>query len=182
MPRINNQTFYENAIKRYGCTAKGLNWNSKQSQHIRFEIIHDLLEAQLSTSKIIDAGCGFGDLYLFLQQKGSLPRKYVGYDMLAEALFVAHKRTKQHFVHKDILNDVTTQQQKAILDLQEKLTIEINNKLNKEPTTFQVSKQDKAIESLQNDIKEVDNKLIALQTSVNSIASLLKKKIDLTIK
>lgn len=105
MPRINNQTFYENAIKRYGCTAKGLNWNSKQSQHIRFEIIHDLLEAQLSTSKIIDAGCGFVDLYLFLQQKGSLPRKYVGYDMLAEALFVAHKRTKQHFVHKDILND-----------------------------------------------------------------------------
>ena len=85
-------------------------------------------------------------------------------------------------IHKDILNDVTTQQQKAILDLQEKLTIEINNKLNKEPTTFQVSKQDKAIESLQNDIKEVDNKLIALQTSVNSITSLLKKKIDLTIK
>ena len=35
-------------------------------------------------------------------------------------------------IHKDILNDVTTQQQKAILDLQEKLTIEINNKLNKE--------------------------------------------------
>lgn len=105
MPRINNQTFYENAIKRYGCTAKGLNWNSKHSQHTRFEVIHSLLEEHLASSKIIDAGCGFGDLYLFLQQKGSLPRKYVGYDMLHEALFVAKKRTKQQCVYKDILND-----------------------------------------------------------------------------
>ena len=105
MPRINNQMFYENAIKRYGCTARGLNWNSKNSQHTRFDVIHALLEGHLPSSKIVDAGCGFGDLYLFLQQKGSLPRKYIGYDMLQEALFVAHKRTKQHFVHKDILND-----------------------------------------------------------------------------
>jgi len=95
MPRINNQTFYENAIKRFGCTARGLNWNSKQSQHLRFEIIHELLAHHLPSSKIIDAGCGFGDLYLFFQQKGSLPRKYIGYDMLDEAIFVAHKRTKQ---------------------------------------------------------------------------------------
>jgi len=105
MPRINNKTFYENAIKRYGCTAKGLNWNSKNSQHTRFEVIHELLEVHLPSSTIIDAGCGFGDLYLFLQQKGSLPRKYIGYDTLQEALFVAQKRTKQHFMHKDILND-----------------------------------------------------------------------------
>jgi len=105
MPRINNKTFYENAIKRYGCTARGLNWNSKQSQHTRFEVIHELLGSHLSSSKIIDAGCGFGDLYLFLQQKGALPRHYIGYDMLEEALFVAHKRTKQMFMRKDILND-----------------------------------------------------------------------------
>lgn len=105
MPRINNKTFYENAIKRYGCTARGLNWNSKNSQHTRFEVIHTLLEEHLPSSTVIDAGCGFGDLYLYFQQKGSLPRKYVGYDMLQEALFVAKKRTKQQFAHKDILND-----------------------------------------------------------------------------
>lgn len=105
MPRLNNQTFYENAIKRYGCTARGLNWNSKSSQQMRFEIIHELLAHALSSSKIVDAGCGFGDLYLFLQQKGALPRRYVGYDVLDEALFVAHKRTKQRIVKCDILND-----------------------------------------------------------------------------
>lgn len=105
MPRINNKIFYENAIKRYGCTARGLNWNSKQSQQTRFEVIHEVLETHLPFCSIVDAGCGFGDLYLFLQQKGSLPRKYMGYDMLDEAIFVAKKRTKQQCVHKDILND-----------------------------------------------------------------------------
>ena len=63
MPRINNKIFYENAIKRYGCTARGLNWNSKNSQHTRFEVIHELLADHLPSSSIIDAGCGFGDYW-----------------------------------------------------------------------------------------------------------------------
>lgn len=105
MPRIDNQIFYENAIKRYGCTAKGLNWNSKQSQHLRFEAIYEFLAPYLAFSKIVDAGCGFGDLYLFLQKMGALPRKYVGYDVLDEAVFVAHKRTQQRILKRNILHD-----------------------------------------------------------------------------
>lgn len=105
MPRISNRRFYEQALKRYGCTAKGLNWNSKESQHKRFEAIHELLEPTIHTSSIIDAGCGFGDFYLFLQQKGSLPRKYTGYDVLDDMIFCAQKRTKQSIFKRDILND-----------------------------------------------------------------------------
>lgn len=104
MPRIDNASFYENAIKRYGCTAKGLNWNSKMSQQLRFAVLHELLGDDIVTCKLIDAGCGFGDFYLFLQQKGCLPRKYIGYDMVDEMLFVAKKRTKQAFYKCDILS------------------------------------------------------------------------------
>ena len=105
MPRIDNTRFYEKAIQRYGCTARGLNWNSKTSQYTRFEVIYELLASELSSSKIVDAGSGFGDFYLFLKQKGALPRAYLGYDMLDEALFVAHQRTKQRFIKCDILKD-----------------------------------------------------------------------------
>jgi len=105
MPRIDNQRFYEKAIKQYGCTARGLNWNSKASQHTRFEVIYEFLAEGISVSKIVDAGSGFGDFYLFLKQKGALPRAYLGYDTLEEALFVAHQRTKQRFVKCDILCD-----------------------------------------------------------------------------
>jgi len=105
MPRINNQLFYENAIKRYGCTARGLNWNSKSSQQIRFEVMYELLEEHLPYSKVIDAGCGFGDFYLFLEQKGVRPLKYIGYDILPEALFVAKKRTNQSYFKRNVLYD-----------------------------------------------------------------------------
>jgi len=105
MPRIDNKHFYEKAIKRYGCTARGLNWNSKTSQQTRFEVIYELLANRVTMCKIVDAGCGFGDFYLFLKQKGALPRAYLGYDTLDEALFVAHQRTKQRFIKCDILND-----------------------------------------------------------------------------
>ena len=105
MPRIDNKTFYKKAIARYGHTARGLNWNSKTSQHIRFEVIYELLGAHITSSNIIDAGCGFGDFYLFLKQKGALPRFYVGYDMMDAMLEVAAKKTGQKCLKCDILKD-----------------------------------------------------------------------------
>lgn len=105
MPRIDTKNFYKKAIARYGFTARGLHWNSKTSQHTRFEIIHELLAHDINTAKIVDAGCGFGDLYLFLKQRGALPRSYVGYDMLDAMLSVAVKKTGQKCVKCDILND-----------------------------------------------------------------------------
>ncbi len=105
MPRIDNKTFYKKAIARYGHTAKGLNWNSKTSQHTRFEVIYELLGAEIISSKIIDAGCGFGDFYLFLKQKGALPRAYLGYDLMDTMLGVAKKNTGQRYLQCDILKD-----------------------------------------------------------------------------
>lgn len=105
MPRIDNKTFYKKAIARYGHTAKGLNWNSKTSQHTRFEVIYELLGAEIISSKIIDAGCGFGDFYLFLKQKGALPRAYLGYDLMDTMLSVAKKNTGQKYLQCDILKD-----------------------------------------------------------------------------
>lgn len=105
MPRIDNTLFYQKAIRQYGLNAKGLNWNSKSSQQKRFEVILELLGDDIISSKLIDAGCGFGDFYLFLQQKGALPRKYIGYDILGVALQEARKRTKQHFFQRNILSD-----------------------------------------------------------------------------
>ncbi len=105
MPRIDNTSFYENAIKRHGQTAKGLNWNSKTSQYTRFEVLHEFLGDEILTCKMVDAGCGFGDFYLFLKQKGTLPRKYIGYDVVESVLSEAKKRTKQIFFKRDILSD-----------------------------------------------------------------------------
>ena len=81
-------------------------------------------------------------------------------------------------LHRDIISDVTEKQNTAISDLEERLSKDIASKLPKEPAAFQISKQENAISLLQGDIKEVDKKLIILQTSIDSITSLLKKKVN----
>ncbi len=104
MPRIDNEKFYKNALKKYGLTAKGLNWKNRAYQIKRFEIIYQLIKSDLiSDDKIIDAGCGFGDFYLFIQNKIGV--EYIGYDIIDENIKTAKKRTKQKIFHRDILHD-----------------------------------------------------------------------------
>ena len=102
MPRINNKQFYESAIKKYGLTAKGVHWNSKASQEIRFETILSMLPNDLSRYTLVDAGCGFGDFYTYLKKKDKLPLKYIGIDTLDKMVNIAHKNTSQQIIKADI--------------------------------------------------------------------------------
>ncbi len=104
MPRINNDKFYKNALKKYGANAKGLNWHDNYSQIKRFEVILELLLHDLEPSDtIIDAGCGFGDFYTFINELYQI--NYTGYEIVEENVKIAKERTSQEIFHKDILTD-----------------------------------------------------------------------------
>ncbi len=103
MPRINNDKFYKNALKKHGANAKGLNWYDEYSQIKRFEIILELLSNDLTPKDIIiDAGCGFGDFYDFVKD---FDIKYIGYDIVEENIKIAKEKTLQEIFYKDILTD-----------------------------------------------------------------------------
>ncbi len=105
MPKINNDTFYLNAFKKYKISPKGVNWKNKKSQEVRFEIILEFLKDKLShKTKVIDAGCGFGDFYLFAKKRGFL-FEYVGYDILQKFVDITKDRTSCNAFKKDILSD-----------------------------------------------------------------------------
>ncbi len=105
MPKINNDTFYLNAFKKYKISPKGVNWKNKKSQEVRFEIILEFLKDKLShKTKVIDAGCGFGDFYIFAKRK-SFEFEYVGYDILQKFVDITKDRTKCKALKKDILSD-----------------------------------------------------------------------------
>ncbi len=105
MPKINNTIFYKNAYKKHGKTAKGLNWSNKHSQQIRFELIAEFLKPVCHDGdSLIDAGCGFGDFYHYLQKQGIFC-KYTGYDMMEKFVNIARENTKQSIMIKDILSD-----------------------------------------------------------------------------
>ena len=107
MPRIDNEQFYLSALKKYGISAKGVNWLSKQSQEIRFDILLSLLPP-LKEKIIADAGCGFGDFYNYLKTKHAIPKQYIGIDTVIQMCQHAIKNTNDNnttIMHKDILLD-----------------------------------------------------------------------------
>ncbi len=105
MPRIDNQKFYISATKKYGTTAKGVNWASKENQEIRFEIIVKLLPTDLKNFSIVDAGCGFGDFYLYLKQRNKLPKEYIGIDSLSQMSLIASNQTDCQIITANICKD-----------------------------------------------------------------------------
>jgi SAM-dependent methyltransferase len=105
MPKIDNKTFYSTAIEMYGITAKGVNWHSKESQNLRFEIILEMLPREMSGYSIADAGCGFGDLYLYMQKKKRVPKEYIGIDTLIDMYSIASERTGCEIVVADICKE-----------------------------------------------------------------------------
>jgi SAM-dependent methyltransferase len=105
MPRIDNRQFYLASLKKYGVCSCGLNWSSDAHQSIRFDKILTMLEDDLSQSVIVDAGCGFGDFYRFLQNNGFHIKKYIGIDALQEMCEIASQKTACEILHADITKD-----------------------------------------------------------------------------
>ncbi len=102
MPRINNEKFYTSALVQHGVSAKGLNWHSKEYQQIRFKIILEMLPSSLREFSITDAGCGFGDFYLYLQKRKKIPNRYVGIDCVEESCHIAAQQTVCEIISLDI--------------------------------------------------------------------------------
>lgn len=103
---MKNLDFYKKAYKKYGLTARGLNWNSEESQKIRFEVLTRFLKDEISSSCIVDAGCGFGDYYLFLDNQNMTPKRYVGIDCIQDFIDIAKQRLPDTtFTCRDILKD-----------------------------------------------------------------------------
>ena len=105
MPRINNKQFYTSAIELYGTTAKGVNWHSKESQEIRFKMILKMLPEKLELFDIVDAGCGFGDLYFYMHKRNKAPKNYIGIDSVLEMYSIASKQTGCEIIMADICKD-----------------------------------------------------------------------------
>ncbi len=105
MPKIDNEKFYTSAIQKHGISAKGVNWNSKESQQIRFDMILEMLPKSLEKVSVIDAGCGFGDFYLYANKKNRVVKKYIGIDSLVDMYSIASEKTGCEIIIADICKD-----------------------------------------------------------------------------
>ncbi len=102
MARIDQKTFYQNNYDTYGVSAEGVAWDSVQTQKRRFSAISSCL-GDVNNDTLVDAGCGFGDFYLYLKEKNNLPKTYTGLDLCEPMVKVAKVRTGCKIVQRDIL-------------------------------------------------------------------------------
>lgn len=80
---------YEASLRRFGPTARGMDWKDEASQELRFEVLCDGLER--SRLSIAEVGCGAGHLVDFLRRRG-IRGSYAGYDLSPAMVEAARAR------------------------------------------------------------------------------------------
>lgn len=98
MNKILNEVskYYTDKIQQFGTTPQGVDWNSTDSQELRFEILSNVI-LQDEKFSILDFGCGFGSMLDYFDKKYN-SFKYVGFDVSEEMVHAALEKfsTKEY--------------------------------------------------------------------------------------
>lgn len=90
----NVKKYYSEKIIMHGANCKGVDWNSIESQELRFQQLLKLCNADKFFS-INDLGCGFGSLYAYMKNN-SYHFKYAGFDISENMIHKAQE------IHADV--------------------------------------------------------------------------------
>lgn len=88
------EKYYSDKIETHGPTHKGVDWNSSESQELRFEQLMKVIDNS-SDFSIIDYGCGYGALLDFLQKKEG-EFQYIGFDISEKMISMAKNLHSEH--------------------------------------------------------------------------------------
>jgi SAM-dependent methyltransferase len=81
--------FYGSLFSQHGASCRSLSFSSTDTQRVRFGALAEVLpEDSGAAFSLLDVGCGFGDLYDYLRERGYTGMRYTGLDIMPE--FVAH--------------------------------------------------------------------------------------------
>jgi len=89
----NLEKFYRELYEEHGESPFALSYISSASQSLRFENIARILPQDKEQSfSLLDVGCGFCDLKVFLEKNGYQNIKYAGIDIMPEFIDTARKK------------------------------------------------------------------------------------------
>lgn len=91
------KAYYDAKISTFGATPQGVDWNSIESQELRFEMLSRVIVPDKHFS-ILDYGCGFGSMFHYFEEKFE-KFDYVGYDLSEKMIEAANNKfSKQNAV------------------------------------------------------------------------------------
>jgi SAM-dependent methyltransferase len=77
--REQSRQYYEAKLREHGPSPRGVDWNSQESQEVRFRQLARLFEDEAHAT-VLDYGCGFGALAAYLRSRGH-QGVYAGFDV-----------------------------------------------------------------------------------------------------
>lgn len=83
------QEYYDEKIRTHGPTERGVDWNSHESQQLRFAQLLKLIDHDRSFT-VNDFGCGYGALIDYLEKRG-FQFQYVGFDISSDMIAKAEE-------------------------------------------------------------------------------------------
>jgi len=93
--------FYGSRLSGYTDSAKAVGWANEENQTRRFSVLTQI--GPLNEKHILDAGCGLGDFYGYLQ-RNFRDFQYLGIDITDQMIEQAHARfAEATFIVSDIL-------------------------------------------------------------------------------
>ena len=78
---------YAKLVRRHGDAPEGAQYSDRETQERRMAVLCEI--GVTKTSKLLDFGCGTGQLLSFLQRSLGYEGEYVGYDISPEAIELA---------------------------------------------------------------------------------------------
>lgn len=95
---------YSKLVRLHGDKPQAVQYTDKESHWRRFQVLTDI--GIWSNAKIVDFGCGTGELLRYLLSERSYSGEYIGIDISEEQLALARKKFPDvRFVHKDVLQE-----------------------------------------------------------------------------
>jgi len=97
--------FYLKGLKRSTNSVSTLWKGCRDSQRIRFEILTEI--GSLIQKDVLDVGCGFGDFYGYMCERGINLKRFLGIDLLHPMVKIAKETYLNHaeFEVRDILEN-----------------------------------------------------------------------------
>ena len=82
--------YYTGKVEQFGTTPRGVDWNSIESQELRFSILQKIIYPAIKKKSVLDYGCGFGSMYAHMK-KTHENFQYTGFD-ISEAMLLEAKK------------------------------------------------------------------------------------------
>jgi cyclopropane fatty-acyl-phospholipid synthase-like methyltransferase len=89
--------YYSEKLREHGTTSRGVDWNSEESQFLRFSQLLKVIDSESEELSLLDFGCGYGALLDFLSSDYAEQNiRYTGFDISEAMTQAAETRYREH--------------------------------------------------------------------------------------